>query len=122
MSGGERSFTTVSLLLAMWELSPGPIRCLDEWDVFLDHANRQVAANMLVSFYSDLARETFRLTGRQLQGARDSAETQYLLITPQVSYRILRTNRHLTIQDMTGINVNGPGNKIIKMADPIRNQ
>ena len=49
MSGGERSFTTVSLLLAMWELSSGPIRCLDEWDVFLDLANRKVAANMLVS-------------------------------------------------------------------------
>lgn len=48
MSGGERSFTTVSLLLAMWELSSGPIRCLDEWDVFLDLANRKVAANMLV--------------------------------------------------------------------------
>lgn len=48
MSGGERSFTTVSLLLAMWELSPGPIRCLDEWDVFLDAANRGVAAQMLV--------------------------------------------------------------------------
>lgn len=48
MSGGERSFTTVSLLLAMWKLSSSPIRCLDEWDVFLDTANRTVAAGMLV--------------------------------------------------------------------------
>jgi len=48
MSGGERSFTTVSLLLAMWKLSSSPIRCLDEWDVFLDTANRSVAAGMLV--------------------------------------------------------------------------
>lgn len=49
MSGGERSFITVSLLLSMWALVSCPIRCLDEWDVFLDHANRKVAANMLVS-------------------------------------------------------------------------
>jgi DNA repair exonuclease SbcCD ATPase subunit len=49
MSGGERSFTTVSLLLAMWDLSSSPMRCLDEWDVFLDPANRSVAAKMLVS-------------------------------------------------------------------------
>jgi hypothetical protein len=48
MSGGERSFTTVSLLLAMWQLSSSPMRCLDEWDVFLDPANRSVAAGMLV--------------------------------------------------------------------------
>lgn len=48
MSGGERSFTTVSLLLAMWDLSSSPMRCLDEWDVFLDSANRSVAARMLV--------------------------------------------------------------------------
>jgi DNA repair exonuclease SbcCD ATPase subunit len=48
MSGGERSFTTVSLLLAMWDLSSSPMRCLDEWDVFLDPANRSVAAQMLV--------------------------------------------------------------------------
>jgi hypothetical protein len=48
MSGGERSFTTVSLLLAMWDLSNSPMRCLDEWDVFLDPANRSVAAKMLV--------------------------------------------------------------------------
>lgn len=26
------------------------------------------------------------------------------------------------LQDMAGITVDGPGNKVIKMADPIRNQ
>lgn len=51
MSGGERSFTTVSLLLAMWDLSSSPLRCLDEWDVFLDTANRTVAAKMMVSSF-----------------------------------------------------------------------
>ena len=48
LSGGERSFSTVSLLLALWGTTSSPIRCLDEWDVFLDHVNRGIAAKMLV--------------------------------------------------------------------------
>lgn len=49
LSGGERSFVTVSLLLAMWDSAPSNLRCLDEWDVFLDSANRRIAAGLLVS-------------------------------------------------------------------------
>ena len=49
LSGGERSFSTVSLLLALWESTGGPLRCMDEWDVFLDGVNRDLAAGMLVS-------------------------------------------------------------------------
>ena len=48
LSGGERSFSTVSLLLALWESAGGPLRCMDEWDVFLDGVNRDLAAQMLV--------------------------------------------------------------------------
>lgn len=49
LSGGERSFSTVSLLMALWDVSADCFRCLDEWDVFLDSVNRKLAANMLVS-------------------------------------------------------------------------
>lgn len=48
LSGGEKSFSTISFLLAMWEAAGGPLRCLDEWDVFLDSINRNLAAKMLV--------------------------------------------------------------------------
>lgn len=85
MSGGERSFITVSLLLGMWALTPCPLRCLDEWDVFLDHANRKVAANMLVSRMRRRAVDPLNLTSIQLDGARASSTVQHLLITPQVS-------------------------------------
>jgi chromosome segregation ATPase len=51
----------------MWDVAQCPIRCLDEWDVFLDSVNRGIAANMLIT------------------GARESESKQYILITPQVS-------------------------------------
>ncbi|WWD18585.1 hypothetical protein CI109_103038 [Kwoniella shandongensis] len=89
LSGGERSFSTVSLLLALWSTVPCPIRALDEWDVFLDAANRKVAASMLMN------------------GAKESDGKQFILITPQ---------------DMAGIDVSGPDKKVIRMADPTRNQ
>ncbi|WVO18160.1 hypothetical protein L204_105863 [Cryptococcus depauperatus] len=64
LSGGERSFSTVSLLLALWSTVPCPLRALDEWDVFLDAANRRVAAKNL------------------MEGAKESDGKQYILITP----------------------------------------
>ncbi|TYJ58578.1 hypothetical protein B9479_000788 [Cryptococcus floricola] len=89
LSGGERSFSTVSLLLALWATVPCPIRALDEWDVFLDAANRKVAAKNL------------------MEGAKQSDGKQYILITPL---------------DMQGIDTAGPDKKVIRMADPVRNQ
>ncbi|ORX37312.1 hypothetical protein BD324DRAFT_440475 [Kockovaella imperatae] len=89
LSGGERSFSTVSLLLSLWDTASCPIRCLDEWDVFLDAGNRGVAAKMLV------------------EGAKESQGKQFILITPL---------------DLHGVKCDGPGNKQIRLDDPVRNQ
>ncbi len=75
LSGGEKSFSQICLLLALWEAMGSPIRCLDELyvyplayirqailllyficanfhtcsDVYMDHINRKMAIDMLVS-------------------------------------------------------------------------
>ncbi|KAJ9084323.1 Structural maintenance of chromosomes protein 6, variant 2 [Entomophthora muscae] len=65
LSGGEKSFSTICLLLALWESMECPIRCLDEYDVFMDQANRKVSTSMIID------------------SARNSSRIQYILITPQ---------------------------------------
>ncbi|KAJ9656420.1 Structural maintenance of chromosomes protein 6 [Neophaeococcomyces mojaviensis] len=64
LSGGEKSFSQICLLLAMWEAMGSPIRCLDEFDVFMDAVNRNLSVKMII------------------EAARDSVGRQYILISP----------------------------------------
>ena len=65
LSGGEKSFSQICLLLSLWEAIGAPIRCLDElysqpsldWkgsklnmcsDVFMDSVNREASMKLLV--------------------------------------------------------------------------
>lgn len=50
LSGGEKSFSSICLLLSLWEAMGAPLRCLDEFDVFMDDVNRDVSTKMIVSF------------------------------------------------------------------------
>ncbi|KAF8986017.1 Structural maintenance of chromosomes protein 6 [Entomortierella lignicola] len=65
LSGGEKSFSTICLLLALWDSMASSIRCLDEFDVFMDAVNRRISMQMLIG------------------AARESDGVQYILITPQ---------------------------------------
>lgn len=65
LSGGEKSFSTICLLLSLWDAMGSPIRCLDEFDVFMDQANRDIAMKLIIEL------------------ARKSVGRQYILITPQ---------------------------------------
>mmetsp|Transcript_43500 Transcript_43500/g.103388 ORF Transcript_43500/g.103388 Transcript_43500/m.103388 type:complete len:1198 (+) Transcript_43500:70-3663(+) len=48
LSGGERSFITLCMVLALKEATNSPFLGMDEFDVFMDDANRTVALDMLV--------------------------------------------------------------------------
>ena len=50
LSGGERSFSTISFLLSLWEAVESPFCALDEFDVFMDSVNRTVAIQSLIKF------------------------------------------------------------------------
>ena len=64
LSGGERSFSTVSLLLALWDEMSVPFRAMDEFDVFMDGPNRRIAISLLQS------------------AAFNSPNRQFIFITP----------------------------------------
>ena len=65
LSGGEKSFAQICLIVALWEAIGAPIRCLDEFDVFMDNVNRDLAMKLLID------------------AARNSHGRQFILITPQ---------------------------------------
>jgi len=48
LSGGERSFSTVAFLIALWESSYSPFNILDEVDVFMDNLTRSMALEALI--------------------------------------------------------------------------
>lgn len=50
LSGGERSYCTVALLLALWECVELPFYFLDEFDVCLDKTNRKIVVELLMNF------------------------------------------------------------------------
>lgn len=52
LSGGEKSFSNICLLLSLWEAMGQPLRCLDEFDVFMDDVNRDVSTGMIVSVFN----------------------------------------------------------------------
>ncbi|EQB46983.1 hypothetical protein CGLO_13927 [Colletotrichum gloeosporioides Cg-14] len=64
LSGGEKSFSSICMLLAIWEAMGSPLRCLDEFDVFMDNVNRTISTKMLI------------------EAARRSVSRQYIMITP----------------------------------------
>jgi len=65
LSGGERSFSTICFIMALWDAMEAPFRCLDEFDVFMDMLNRRISMDML------------------LQVAKEQRTRQFILLTPQ---------------------------------------
>ncbi|KAI9340178.1 hypothetical protein DFJ73DRAFT_559887 [Zopfochytrium polystomum] len=66
LSGGEKSFSTVCLLLSLWDSMGNPFRALDEFDVFMDAVNRKVSMTLMIE-----------------HARRSDKKCQYIFITPQ---------------------------------------
>ena len=65
LSGGERSFSTLAMLIALGETIECPFRVMDEFDVFMDQVSRKVAMIELVEM------------------AKKMESRQFIFITPQ---------------------------------------
>ncbi|KAL1800195.1 hypothetical protein ACET3X_000537 [Alternaria dauci] len=74
LSGGEKSYSTVCLLLSLWDAMGSPIRCLDEFDVFMDSVNRERSLEMIIG------------------AARRSIGRQFIFITPQSMGSVKQTS------------------------------
>ncbi|KAI5956031.1 smc6 [Candida theae] len=48
LSGGEKSYTQIALLLAIWQTMNSRIRGLDEFDVYMDSVNRSISIKLLL--------------------------------------------------------------------------
>lgn len=87
-AGGERSFTTVALTLAIGEWANCPFRALDEFDVFADSVTRTVSLASLFGF----ARHCHEL---QVDALSVTFFLQLVLLFLQlVACRIVALHRH----------------------------
>ncbi len=82
-SGGERTTSIMSFLLALQQHVLSPFRAVDEYDIHMDPKNREMIAKMLVSIIKH-------------------ASTQYVVITPsQVTFAEEDSNI-ITVQNVEG--------------------
>lgn len=81
LSGGERSYTTLALLLALGESLETPFRVMDEFDVFLDPIARKIALQTMIEV------------------AKSFEHRQFIFITPQDLSNI-KTDPKLKILEM----------------------
>ena len=78
LSGGEKSFSSICLLLSLWEAMGAPLRCLDEFDVFMDDVNRDVSTRMIVSTSSPIRHAYILMSNRYPLPASQSADNSFL--------------------------------------------
>ncbi|XP_066600099.1 structural maintenance of chromosomes protein 6 [Prorops nasuta] len=72
LSGGERSYSTVAFILALWDCTRLPFYFLDEFDVFMDKVNRRVIMDIL------------------LDHAKCHPQSQFTFLTPLDTSTVLR--------------------------------
>lgn len=65
-SGGERTFATVALILALWSNMQLPFFSIDEYDVFMDNVNRMATNDLLMMIISNRKNQFIFLTPQDI--------------------------------------------------------
>ncbi|XP_058791643.1 structural maintenance of chromosomes protein 6 [Phymastichus coffea] len=82
LSGGERSYSTIGFILALWHCTGLPFYFLDEFDVFMDKINRRMIIDILIHH------------------AETSPNSQFTFLTP-LDASHLKAKNSITIHRMT---------------------
>ncbi|CAF0863734.1 unnamed protein product [Adineta ricciae] len=91
LSGGERSFSTVCFMLALWEVVEMPLRCLDEFDVFMDHVTRRTAMNLVLEVAREKKKQYIFLTPQDLSFLKITDDMRILRM-PQPKRTLMQIN------------------------------
>lgn len=83
LSGGERSYTTMCLLLALGESLETPFRILDEFDVFLDPHVRKLTIQALIHVAKKMEHRQFIfITPQDLTGIQPDPQLKIFKLKP----------------------------------------
>lgn len=83
LSGGEKSFTTIALLLALGESLETPFRVMDEFDVFLDPVTRKLIIDVLIEVGKKmLHRQFIFITPQDVSNVTSSPLVKILQMKP----------------------------------------
>jgi chromosome segregation protein len=72
-SGGERTTSTMSFLLALQQHVRSPFRAVDEYDIHMDPRNREMIAKILISTIKDPNAQYIVITPSQVTFAQENA-------------------------------------------------
>lgn len=90
LSGGEKSFVTLSLIMATAHIIESPFFIMDEFDVFMDEANRVISLHSIIE------------TARQ-------EKKQFIFITPHNLETVIREmNKSKEVKDIAIYKMNDP--------------
>jgi len=99
LSGGERSYTTIALLLALGESLETPFRVLDEFDVFLDPVARKLTIESLIKMAKGMQHRQFIfITPQDVSNVETDPMLKVLKMTPPARNEIAGAPTQQTLE------------------------
>jgi chromosome segregation ATPase len=83
LSGGERSYATIALLMALGESVETPFRVMDEFDVFLDTVTLKLTIDILIKMAKEMGHRQFIfITPQDVSNLTPDPQLKILKMTP----------------------------------------